>query len=241
VGILSDRLSAVEQARTATAAQLAAAKDLPAAYLRQVFDSPEAQKWKRKKLGDVCELLPAKSIATEGDTEVCAITTACLSETGFQSSGLKYARMRANDAAISKVTPGEVLIARSNTAELVGRVSIYLGEVDDVVASDLTIRIQAGNFIKPTFLTNYLSSLYLQGYWKEKAGGASDSMKKITRSQLLEELIPVPDLRIQQDVSDVISAKMSAVTTLKQSLQAQLDTINQLPAALLRQAFNGEL
>ena len=53
VGILSDRLSAVEQARAATEAQLAAAKALPAAYLRQVFDSPEAKKWKRKKLGDI--------------------------------------------------------------------------------------------------------------------------------------------------------------------------------------------
>lgn len=131
-----------------------------------------------KRLGDVCELLPARSIATEGDTEVLAITTACLSETGFQPAGIKRARMRSHDVALSKIALGEVLIARSNTSELVGRVALYSGEVEGVVASDLTIRIKAGSTLKPTFLTIYLSSLYIQGYWKERAGGASDSMKK---------------------------------------------------------------
>lgn len=48
IGILSDRLSTIDKARAATEAQLKAAKALPAAYLRQVFDSPEAQKWKKK-------------------------------------------------------------------------------------------------------------------------------------------------------------------------------------------------
>jgi type I restriction enzyme S subunit len=176
VAILTDRLSTIDKARTATETQLKAAKALPAAYLREVFDSPEAQKWGRKRLGDVCELLPAKSIATEGDTEVLAITTACLSETGFQSAGIKRARMRSQDAALSRVSSGEVLIARSNTSDLVGRVTIYSGEIEGVVASDLTIRIKTGSTLQPNFLTNYLSSLYIQGYWKKRAGGASDSI-----------------------------------------------------------------
>ncbi|MBD2088316.1 restriction endonuclease subunit S [Microcoleus sp. FACHB-1515] len=241
VAILSDRLSTIEKARAATIAQIEAAKALPFAYLRQFFDSSEAQKWNRKKLGDVCELLPAKSIATEGDTEVFAITTACLSETGFQPAGVKRARMTCTDAAISKVAPGEVLIARSNTADLVGRVAMYSGEVEGVVASDLTIRIKPHSILTSTFLNNYLSSLYIQGYWKEKAGGSSDSMKKITRSQLLDEFIPIPDLPEQHKITNAVSEKLSGVTALKRSLQDQLDAIDQLPAALLRQAFNGEL
>lgn len=54
LAILNEQMSAVEKARTAAEAQLQAAKTLPAAYLREVFDSPEAQKWERKKLGEVC-------------------------------------------------------------------------------------------------------------------------------------------------------------------------------------------
>ena len=66
-------------------------------------------------------------------------------------------------------------------------------------------------------------------------------MKKITRSQLIEELIPVPTLAEQHQITIAIVEKMEGITGLKQSIQSQLNTINKLPAALLRQAFNGEL
>jgi type I restriction enzyme S subunit len=51
--ILNEQMEAVERSRQATLAQLEAAKALPAAYLRAVFNSPEAQKWERKRLGDI--------------------------------------------------------------------------------------------------------------------------------------------------------------------------------------------
>lgn len=117
--ILNEQMAAVERARATAEARLETAKALPAAYLRAVFNSPEAQRWARMKLGEVCDLLPAKSIATDGDTEVLAITTACLTETGFQASDVKAAKMWAADAAECVVSPGEVLIARSNTPDLV--------------------------------------------------------------------------------------------------------------------------
>ena len=56
VGILSDRLSTIDKARTATEAQLKAAKALPATYLRQVFDSPEAQKFTSCPIGKVAKV-----------------------------------------------------------------------------------------------------------------------------------------------------------------------------------------
>ncbi|MBF6592127.1 MAG: restriction endonuclease subunit S, partial [Ktedonobacterales bacterium] len=53
--ILRERLAAVDRARAAAEAQLAAARALPAAELRAVFESAEAQSWPRVRLGDVCE------------------------------------------------------------------------------------------------------------------------------------------------------------------------------------------
>jgi hypothetical protein len=99
--------------------------------------------------------------------------------------------MWSGDAADCIVQTGEILIARSNTPELVGRVAMFNGEAAGAVASDLTIRILPGSDIDAEFLTRYLSALYVSGYWRERAGGASGSMKKITRSQILAELIPV--------------------------------------------------
>jgi type I restriction enzyme S subunit len=239
--ILQEQMASVELARAATEAQLDAAKALPAAYLRAVFNSAEAQRWPRRRLGEICHLLPAKSIATDGDVEVCAITTACLSELGFQASGVKLAHMWFEDAAECRVSSGEILIARSNTPDLVGRVAMLAGEPEDAVASDLTIRILPSNSVYSRFLTAYLSFLYLSGYWKERAGGASGSMKKITRSQIQAEQLPTPPLSEQRRIAEALHEQMGAVESLCKALQAQLDAINKLPEALLRRAFRGEL
>src|SRR3990172_4166198 len=234
-------MAAVKRARAVAEAQLEAAKALPAAYLRAVFNSPEAQRWPRKELGEACDLLPAKSIATDGDTEVLAITTACLTESGFQPAGVKPAKMWAVNAAECVVSPGEVLIARSNTPDLVGRVAMYAGDPEGAVASDLTIRIKPRDGVRAPFLTSYLSFLYLSGYWKNRAGGASGSMKKITRTQLLSEQVPVPSLEVQQRIMAMLNEQMATAERTRKELEEQLDTINKLPAALLHRAFKGEL
>jgi type I restriction enzyme S subunit len=239
--ILTEQIAAVERARAAAEAQLKAARDLPAAYLSAVFNSADAKQWPRKRFGDICELLPAKSIATDGDTNVLAITTACLSEIGFEPSGVKPARMRANDAAECVVSPGEVLIARSNTPDLVGRVSMFSGNPNGAVASDLTIRIRPRDNLESPFLTAYLSFLYLSGYWKGRAGGASGTMKKITRTQILDEQIPLPSRMDQQHIMGRLAEQMVSAERSRKTLEEQLDTINKLPAALLRRAFSGEL
>ena len=239
--ILNEQMSAVEKAGDSAAAQLEAAKLLPTAYLRTIFNSTEAQEWARRRISEVCRLLPSKSISTNGDVEVLAITTACLSETGFQDSGVKRARMNAKDAAECRVSPGEVLVARSNTPELVGRVAMFEGEPKGAVASDLTIRLLPSDAVKPFFLTAYLSFLYLSGYWKERAGGASGSMKKITRHQIQEERVLVPSLSEQMAVAAILKEQMTEAKRVRKALEDQLSTINKLPATLLQRAFSGEL
>lgn len=239
--ILNEQMAAVERARAAAEAQLETAKAFPAAYLRAVFNSVEAQQWPRQRLGSVCQLLPSKSIATDGDTNVQAVTTACLTESGFQSSGVKSARMWASDAAECVLSPSEILIARSNTPELVGRAAMYAGHPEGIVASDLTIRIRPRNGLEPSFLTAYLSFLYLTGYWKERAGGASGSMKKITRNQIQDEQIPVPPVANQQRIVATLTEQMAGAERTRKALEEQLAAINALPAILLLQAFSGEL
>jgi type I restriction enzyme, S subunit len=239
--ILNEQMAAVERARAAAEAELVAARKLPEAYLRGIFESVGAQSWPKKQLGDTCLLLPSRSISGNGDQRVQAITTACLTEYGFEPSGIKSARMWATDAVSCVVSPGEVLVARSNTAELVGRVAMFPGSTANVVASDLTIRVQPGNRYIPDFVAGYLSYLYVIGYWREKAGGASGSMKKITRSQLEAEQIPAPGFETQVRIVRLLSTCIGESKRVLDGIREQQARIGQLPAALLRQAFSGEL
>ncbi|MCX5977359.1 MAG: restriction endonuclease subunit S, partial [Coprothermobacterota bacterium] len=168
------------------------------------------------------------------------ITTACLTESGFNPAGIKPARMWSRDVQNCMITAGEVLVARSNTSELVGRACIFDGIPEQVVASDLTIRIQTHGDLQPYFLAKYLSALFLSGYWREQAGGASGSMKKITRTQILALAIPFPPLSEQRRIAGVLREQMAAAEKTRAAVEEELNMINTLPAALLSRAFAGE-
>jgi type I restriction enzyme S subunit len=59
---------------------------------------------------------------------------------------------------------------------------------------------------------------------------------------MIENLsIPIPSFDKQKQLANYLSEKLATVEQLKATLQTQLDSINQLPAALLKQAFKGEL
>ena len=72
------------------------------------------------------------------------------------------------------------------------------------------------------------------------AGGASDSMKKITRTQVLDVKIPVPDIETQKQTVAEMQSKMDNFRQLTQSLESQLAEIESLSASLLREAFAGQ-
>ena len=135
---------------------------------------------------------------------------------------------------------GEVLVARSHTTELVGRACLFDGNPSGAVASDLTIRVEIGTKIYAPFLAAFLSFLYVTGYWRERSGGASGSMKKITRSQLASQAILVPELEVQKRVCAELSERLSSVERIKRTVGTQLRTMAALKETLLRRAFSGE-
>lgn len=239
VAKLNEQMAAVERARAAAEEQAATAKSIPRVLFLQAFARSAARAWKSRPLSDLCDFRPARSLASDGDAEVCAVTTACLSEIGFNHAGVKTARMWQSDVKICRVEPGEVLIARSNTPELVGRVAAYKGGSNDVVATDLTIRIWPRDALASDFLAGYLTSLYLSGYWKERAGGASGSMKKITRTQLLVVPCPVPPLVEQRKLVKYVLFVLRATKSLNHAVTDQLQVLDRLPESILSASVLG--
>ena len=64
-GVLHEQMAGVEKARAAAKERQAAAKALPMAYLRKVFDAPHVREWGFKRLGDI--LIPHKDMIHPGD------------------------------------------------------------------------------------------------------------------------------------------------------------------------------
>jgi type I restriction enzyme S subunit len=235
--LLSQQLAAVDKARSAAEGRLNSANALAAAYLREEFNAPKLQKHPERKMSEIVRLLPSKSISSNGDVALPVITTACLSEFGFDPAGIKEARMWARDAAESRVAKGEILIARSNTPELVGRVSVFPGMPDDVFASDLTIRIFPQDGMHSSYLMYFLMSLYISGYWKERAGGASGSMKKITRTHIQNLKVPVPPTEEQRRIATSLDNAITNARQLRDDIESHLSSIEDIPNVLSREAF----
>lgn len=63
---LTEQLAAVERARAAALARLEAAEALPAAYLREVFEGPEASEWETFPLGDLVSKIGSGITPTGG-------------------------------------------------------------------------------------------------------------------------------------------------------------------------------
>lgn len=245
VGILSDRLAAVDQARQATEAQLEAAQALPAAYLRQIFNSPEAQTWGKKPLGDVANVTGGIQ-KTPGrkpkDFYKPYLTVRNVQRGYLDLSDIEQFELTPKELERYKLQKGDLLIVEGNgSVNHIGRNAIYQGEIQDCVHQNHIIRVRLDKSENsPEFISLFLNSELGKSQMLELAETTSGlytlSVSKVGRLQVLQ-----PEHSEQVEVVKTLQGKMSQSKALAQSLQDQLDTINALPAAFLRQAFNGEL
>ncbi|MCE2672234.1 MAG: restriction endonuclease subunit S, partial [Microcystis sp. 53598_E5] len=115
--ILNEQMEAVEKARKATEAQLEAAKALPAAYLRAVFESEEANSWERRKLGDVCRVTKlagfeyTKYVNYNPDGKYIALRAQNVRNTGLDLSNfVKITEDVASYLSRSKLDSGDIVM-----------------------------------------------------------------------------------------------------------------------------------
>ena len=245
VDILTDRLSTIDKARAATEVQLKAAKALPAAYLRQVFDSPEARKWKRSKLGDIALIsggLQKTPNRSPSSFHRSYLTVRNVQRGWLDLSAVERFEITLGELERCRLKRGDLLIVEGNgSVDHIGRNAIYQGEPEDCIHQNHLIRVRLDQTRNdPNFLSFYLNSDFGKKQMLEKAMSTT-GLHTLSVSKIQQMEAPIVSLEEQRRITSDIKEMLSTVTKLEQSLQSQLDTINKLPAALLRQAFNGEL
>jgi type I restriction enzyme S subunit len=235
-GILKEQMAAVERARAAAQAQLEAAKALPAAYLRSVFNSPQAQKWPKKRLGEVCTI--TARIVDPKLPEYGALPHVNGENIESGLCRLKYLNS-ASDEGMTSVKylfdPGDVLYSKLRPYLRKALVSHFRG----VCSADMYPIKFRRNVLIPSFAAWLLITDEFTSYADEESRRAR--MPKLNRQQLFAWSAPVPPLTEQRRIAAQLSEQMAAVERARKALEEQLDAIHKLPAALLRRAFRGEL
>lgn len=232
--ILNEQMSAVEKARKATEAQLESALALPSAYLRSYFHSEEAKSWKQVKLGDVCTIQggmqPPKSVfkyePLEGYIRLVQIQD-------FRISNAKVYIPK--DTAKRGFNETDVMIGRYGPP-----IFQILRGLSGAYNVALMKTIPESSKLDKDFLYYLLQEPIIQKAVKDQSQRTA-GQSGVQKTFLENYIVKIPSLERQREISIELNEKMRECEKLKQALQEQLKTVNQLPSALLRRAFSGEL
>ena len=246
--LLTAKLSLIEQAKEKITAQLQAAQELTTAYLREVFESEEAKGW------ELVELKNENILIIDGDRGVnypnerdffikehCLFLNTKNVRQGFFSFEKTAFITKKKDSELrqGKTKRNDLILTTRGT---VGNVALY----DDNVSFE-HIRINSGmviirtnnDFINPRFLLLLFLSDFIKNQFIDSSSGSAQPQLPINVLKTIK--IVRPSISKQEKIISYLSEKLATVEQLKTTLQTQLDSINQLPAALLKQAFSGKL
>jgi len=234
--ILGDRLAAVQAMSVAVKGRQAATDDLLMAHLRDVFEGSEAANWKSTRLGEV--LIPHKEMIHPGDRESGTTQFVGLEHlephTGrrFGSLTLDLSRLTGR-----KPTFREGQIVYGYLRPYLNKV--WIAEFDGCSSVDQYAFDVRSDTADARFVAWFMrSSAYLR---RSEVVTTTGQLPRIGTEKIAAVEIGMPDLDRQRALADEMDAWSAQWQRLRDLVRAESDAVNNLPKALLRQAFAGEL
>lgn len=137
-----------------------------------------------------------------------------------------------------EVRPGDLLISRANTPELVGSACIATSSPSRLMMSDKTLRIVVDpSLADPRFVNLCLSSPAVRVQIENAASGSSRSMQNISQRSIERLMLPWPTLRDQHRIVEFFDSVSAVGNSIEASLAKlslvedamALDLLSQLP------------
>jgi len=235
---IQELMQEVERARTACEKQLEAAKALPAAYLREVFESEESRKWQKKKLGELCEIITGSTPKTDEPSnwngEILWATPNDMGKIkGFTIEATeRKISQRGFESCSTKLLPaGSVLLT---TRAPIGHLAINLKPVcTNQGFKSLIPSSQIHNWFLFFTLEYFVPTL--------QSMGRGQTFTEISKEQVERFEISIPPLVRQHQICSYLREKVEGGENLQSAIRNQQSALDSLPQAILRQAFRGEL
>ncbi|MBI3301964.1 MAG: restriction endonuclease subunit S [Deltaproteobacteria bacterium] len=143
--------------------------------------------------------------------------------------------------AVYRLEAGDVRFNNTNSTDLVGKTALFRGHEEPIVFSNHFTRLRTmAERLSPAFLALWLQAQWQQGFFA-KICNRWIGQSAVQRDKLLALEILLPPLSEQRRIAATLTEQMAMVRRARKALEEELDTINALPAALLRQAFEAGL
>lgn len=241
---IQELMKEIDGAKAACEKQLEAANSLRSAYLRSVFESEEAKKWERKKLGDISFIVSKGTTPTTYGHEFVSSGIPFLRAENVNGGPIDYSNVSFyisnsthNFLCRSKLLPGDLLITIAGT---LGRTGYIPDDAPETNCNQAVafVRLDPSkayvryiNFILQ--LSEILSPLIML-----RAGG---TIQNLSLEQVRTLIIPVPSLPEQRHIVDKIQELMQDIDHAKAACERQLVSINASYTQLLKRALRGNL
>lgn len=198
------------------------------------------ESWEEKTIGEICSSLKyGTSKKSSDDGEVVVLRMGNLQNGEIDWSNLAYT---SDEEDIKKylLKSGDVLFNRTNSPELVGKTSIYRGEMPAIYAGYLIKLDYEKNIVVGDYLNYYLNSSKAKEYYMQvKTDGVSQS--NINAKKIGEFEIPLPTITEQHEIVRLIDDLLARERAAQQATEQALASIELMKKSILARAFRGEL
>lgn len=137
--------------------------------------------------------------------------------------------------------PGDILIERSNSRELVGTARLYQGTANFAIFPDLLIRVRVNEEANPAFLEMVLQADSARNYFISSAQGTQGSMPKIDQQTILDFPLELPPMTEQKEIVQRVTVLLTLASKIEERINAAIVRSAKLTQSILAKAFRGEL
>jgi len=132
-----------------------------------------------------------------------------------------------------EVRPGDFLLSRANTEELVARSVIARNPEPRLMLSDKLIRLHISALADCDYMNLCNNSRLARSYYVENASGTSSSMKNVSREVILALPVPLPPIAEQSRIVARVTELRGLCAELRKRLAAARQTQSHLAKALV--------
>lgn len=138
------------------------------------------------------------------------------------------------------IQPGDFLLSRANTIELVGAVVIVRNTEKTVMLSDKTLRLVTGGG-NDWFFLHYLRSRFGRLEIESRSTGNQESMRNIGQDRVRSIIIPVCSSEEMSEIVHRLASTFDGIAVTENSIDCELERCEAIRQSILKQAFSGQL
>ena len=241
VDILEDHLSRLDAADATLRAIVAKSRALDRSVMDQlVWGTGAPTRTVEELLREPMRNGFSARASTHGDVRI--LTLSAVTRRTFSDDCTKLTAADRDRVKGLWLEPGDILVQRSNTPELVGSSALYQGPPNWAVFPDLLIRLRTNtDQVRPEYLCRVLQTERSHRALRAKAKGLAGSMPKVDQAAIGS--LPVPFLTAdEQDAVLQRAAELdAALGGINEAVDIATRRSRSLRRALLAAAFSGRL